>query len=103
MRPCCPYTGRGYHLQLPKPDEGAILATKSPGIGRMSVDPAKSARFSGSVPSNDRLTASIPAGGTIYDCPTPPTGRSCPRNRRESGECRMKSLVIREISVQKYA
>src|SRR4051794_41037122 len=34
--------------------------------------------------------ASIPAAGTIYDCPTPPTGRSWTRNHRESGECRLK-------------
>ena len=38
------------------------------------LDPAKSARFSGSVPSDDRLAASILAAGTIYDCPILPKG-----------------------------
>src|SRR3954447_11583709 len=42
------------------------------------LDPAKSAHFSGSVPSNDRLAASTPAAGTIYDCPNPPKGKSLP-------------------------
>src|SRR3954453_644447 len=64
------------------------LKTVQSVTAEVRLDPAKSAHFSGSVPSNDRLTASIPAAGAIYDCPNPPTGRSCPRNRRESGECR---------------
>ena len=55
----------------------------------MRLEPAKSARFSGSVPSDGRLAASIPTVGTIYDCPIPPKGRSWPPNRQESGECRL--------------
>jgi hypothetical protein len=55
------------------------------------LDSTKSARFSGSMPSNDRLAASILAADTIYDCPNPPKERSWPRNRRESGECRLCS------------
>jgi hypothetical protein len=43
------------------------------------LDPAKSAHFSSSVPSNDRLAASTPAAGTIYDCPNPPKGKSLPK------------------------
>ena len=54
-------------------------------------DPSKSACFSGSVPSEDHLAASIPAAGTIYDCPIPPQRRSGPRNCRETGECRLRS------------
>src|SRR3954452_14705960 len=57
----------------------------------MRLDPAKSARFSGSVASNDRPVASILAAGTIYDYPNPPKGRSWPRNRGESGECRLRN------------
>ena len=42
------------------------------------LDAGKSPRFSGSVPSNDRLAASTPAAGTIYDCPNPPKRKSLP-------------------------
>jgi len=42
------------------------------------LDPAKSAHFSGSVPSNDRHAISTLAAGTIYDCPNPPKGKSLP-------------------------
>jgi hypothetical protein len=54
---------------------------------------AKSARSGGSVPSTNRFPASIPAPGTIYDCPIPPKRRSLPRNRPESGECRLNLLL----------
>jgi hypothetical protein len=42
------------------------------------LDPAKSAYLSSSVLSNDRLAASTPAAGTIYDCPNPQKGKSLP-------------------------
>jgi endonuclease/exonuclease/phosphatase family metal-dependent hydrolase len=60
------------------------------------LEPAKSARFSGPVPSNDRLAASIPVAGTISNCPIPPKERSLPRNRQESGEYRL-ILELRRI------
>jgi len=50
--------------------------------GEMRLDPGKSARFSGSVLLTDRFAASIPGAGTIYDCLSPPEGRSLPRSRR---------------------
>ena len=55
------------------------------------LDPDKSDRFSSSVPSNDRLAASIPAAATIHVCPRPPKRRSLPQNRPESGECRVRA------------
>jgi hypothetical protein len=36
------------------------------GDSELRFDPAKSARFSSSVPSNDRLAAFIPAASTTY-------------------------------------
>src|SRR5215217_2301046 len=36
--------------------------------------------------------------GYDYDCPNPPTGRSWPRNRRESGECRISPLLSAMIN-----
>src|SRR5436305_600361 len=63
------------------------------------LEPAKSARFSGSVPLDDRLAASIPTAGTVYDCPIPPKGRFWPRNRRESGECRLVPFCLALIGL----
>src|SRR3954447_1941559 len=49
--------------------------TPQAATAEVHLDPAKSARFSGSVTSNNYLAASIPAAGTIYGCPRPPKGQ----------------------------
>jgi hypothetical protein len=59
-------------------------------IDEVGPNAGNATRFSGSARSNDRLAASTLAASTIYDCPNPPAGRSWLRNRRESGECRLR-------------
>jgi hypothetical protein len=70
--------------------EEDYLKSGDSGVG---FDPAKSAHFSGSVPSNDRLAAFIPAASTTYWLLKPVKGATLSRNRRESGECRLKMLI----------
>ena len=56
---------------------------------QVRLDTAKSARFSGSVPSTHRFAASMRAAGTIYPCPRRSETRSLAAKTPESGECRM--------------
>src|SRR6516162_10183494 len=50
---------------------------------------AKSARFSGLVPSPHRFAASMRAAGTIYPCPSRSETRSLAAKTPEFGECRL--------------
>ena len=54
-----------------------------------TFDTAKSARFSGSVPSTHRFAASMRAAGTIYPCPSRSETRSLAAKTPGFGECRL--------------
>jgi D-serine deaminase-like pyridoxal phosphate-dependent protein len=62
--------------------------------GEACLDAGQSARASLPVPATacfDRLLLPL---GTICRCQSRSEARSCPRNRRESGECRLNALAF---------
>jgi hypothetical protein len=59
---------------------------------KVRLDTGQSARFSVSVPSSPAAICFLPALGAILPLPKPVKGTTLPRNRRESGECRVMPL-----------